>query len=453
MKALAVGCDTCFIALPVLTAMAAAIGSNYQLEIKPGWNAKAILWGAVVGESGTTKTPAFDLVLKPWHAYQNYCFAEHNKAMEQFAIDKMQHDRSMQNWKRGKHVVGVGTVGNSPPLPPCEPQAQRILVDDPTIEALAPILLANPRGLLLAKDELSGWFGSFNRYSSGKGSGDESRYLSMYNGQSFTIDRKTGQPRTIHVPHAFLSICGGIQPGILQRIWGQDQRESGMAARFLIAYPPRKPKVYSEAIVDPATEQQWTRLIEKILTEQQSTSNQLHLSPEAKAHVVAWLDQHNQEQSAQHGDLAAAFSKLEEIPFRLAIVLHLARYYSGVDVVSRLEVDQETIEAAITLTEWFKNEARRIYRLFGCKVPPSPQQTLHKWLKEQGEPVTPRDVAMNLREYRGRGGSERARAALESLVAARLCERGQHGYYLPTRQHANNSTDDSVGVGTVGTPS
>lgn len=89
-----------------------------------------------------------------------------------------------------------------------------------------------------------------------------------------------------------------------------------MAARFLIAYPPRKPKVYSEAVVDPETEKKWALLIEKLLNQHriQKEVVTLRLSSEAKAIAVCWLDQHNQEQAAEIGDMAAAYSKLEQIP-------------------------------------------------------------------------------------------------------------------------------------------
>jgi hypothetical protein len=61
----AIGCDPSYLALPLLTAIAAAIGNTRRLELKRGWSAPPILWGAIVGESGTAKTPAFRLVMRP----------------------------------------------------------------------------------------------------------------------------------------------------------------------------------------------------------------------------------------------------------------------------------------------------------------------------------------------------------------------------------------------------
>jgi hypothetical protein len=114
-------------------------------------------------------------------------------------------------------------------------QAERFVVS----EALAPILQANPRGLLLARDELAGWIGSFDRYANkGKASADSANWLSMFNAENITVDRKTGFPRTIHVPRAAVCVVGGIQPAILRRALGLGApriRSGGPAAAGLPA--------------------------------------------------------------------------------------------------------------------------------------------------------------------------------------------------------------------------
>ena len=60
---------------------------------------------------------------------------------------------------------------------------------------------------------------------------DAANWLSMFNADSIIVDRKTGFPRTIHVPQAAVCVTGGIQPGILRRVLGTEHRESGLAAR------------------------------------------------------------------------------------------------------------------------------------------------------------------------------------------------------------------------------
>jgi hypothetical protein len=196
----AIGCDPSYLALPLLAAMAAAIGNTRRLELKRGWSAPPILWGAIVGESGTSKTPAFRLVMQPVRERQRKALERHAEEMKKYEADLARWEKDMAAWKRDKNAA------SDPPEKSDPPQPERFLVSDTTVEALAPILLANPRGLLLARDELAGWIGSFDRYAGKGGAGaDSANWLSLFNAESIIVDRKTGLSRTIHVPQA--AVC------------------------------------------------------------------------------------------------------------------------------------------------------------------------------------------------------------------------------------------------------
>lgn len=108
--------------------------------------------------------------------------------------------------------------------------------------------------VLAAQDELAGWFGSMGRYSNNASARvDESFWLSAYTGLSVVIDRRTGDPPMLHVEQALVALTGGIQPDIFARVMTPERRESGLAARLLLAYPPRRPKQWSDAgIISPA---------------------------------------------------------------------------------------------------------------------------------------------------------------------------------------------------------
>jgi hypothetical protein len=246
----AIGCDPSYLALPLLTAIAAAIGNTRRLELKRGWSAPPILWGAIVGESGTAKTPAFKLVMRPVRGRQL-------RAFKDFEARQREYEAALDAW----HEAKKGERGEKPQPPTCE----RFIVSDTTVEALAPLLLANSRGLLLARDELAGWIGSFDRYAGkGKAGADSANWLSMFNAESIIVDRKTGIPRTIHVPEAAVCVSGGIQPAILQRALGPEHRESGLAARLLLTCPPRKAKRWTEADIDPSAEAELIRLFDRL---------------------------------------------------------------------------------------------------------------------------------------------------------------------------------------------
>ncbi len=94
------------------------------------------------------------------------------------------------------------------------------MVSDTTVEALAIVLHENPRGLLLARDELAGLLLGMNQYKAGRGSATLQHYLTMHGARSMVIDRKgstRADRKMIVVPRAAVSICGTVQPAILRQ--------------------------------------------------------------------------------------------------------------------------------------------------------------------------------------------------------------------------------------------
>lgn len=417
----AIGCDSSYLALPLLTALAAAIGNTRRIQLKRGWTAPAIIWTAIVGESGTSKTPAFKLVMKPIHERQRKALEEYNTAKADYDNNLLRYDVELRTWKDQQKKGNAG----DPPEKPEEPQAWRCIVSDTTVEALAPLLLANPRGVLLARDELAGWIGSFDRYAGGRGGADAAHWLSMHNGESITVDRKTGNPRTIYVPQASVSVTGGIQPGILHRALGIEHRESGLAARLLLTCPPRKPKRWTEADVDPNAEAELARLVDRLYDLQPRVDDDdegdprpviLGLTPGAKAAWKEYYNHHAEEQTALSGDLAAAWSKLEEYAARLALVIHLVqRAADDADLESPDAVDADSMKAGIELAQWFKAEARRVYALLSESDNGREQRRLAEWIERKGGSVTAREVQQGHRQYRT---AQDAEAALEELAKA-----------------------------------
>jgi len=359
-------CDLSYIALPLLTAIAAAIGNTRRLRLKHGWYVPPIIWTVSVGESGSAKSPGYKAAMEPLNDRQDVAMEVYTEAAKDYAIAQARYEKELAAWKREKKNQG------DPPERPAEPYAERYIVSDTTIEALAPLLLQNSRGLLLARDELAAWFGSFDRYAGAKKvNGDAAQWLSMYNADRIVVDRKTGQPKTIYVPRAAMCVTGTIQPAILHQALGSQHRQSGLAARLLMTCPPRKSKPWTEAEIPPKQLNSIRRVFDRLyaleptVDEQgRATPVQVELTPVAKSLWVAWCNAHNEELLEFTGERAAAWSKLEEIPARLALILHFIRW-AALDptITDQNAIDDATMAAAIELTEWFKYETRRIYDL------------------------------------------------------------------------------------------
>jgi hypothetical protein len=423
-------CDAAYIALPVLSVLAASIGTTRRLRLKPGWYAPSILWTAIVGESGTAKSPALRLATDPIKRRQGQAIDLHAQDTAGWRVDHDQWQRAKKAWERGKD-------SNDPPEEPVEPICQRYVVSDTTVEALAPILLGNARGILLVRDELASWLGAFDRYSGGKGA-DAGAWLSLYSADTLIVDRRTAG--TLYVPHAAVSLTGGIQPGTLARALGVEHREDGLAARLLLACPPRQARAWRRGGIDEVVTLAYAEVVGRLHELQHDTDDDgrpcartVCLSREAEHVWAHYYDAHNREMADLVGDLAAAWSKLEETAARLALIIHLSRWASG-EAINPDVVDEASMQAGAAIAGWAKHEAQRVYSILDETEGDRDQRRLVEWIERHGGAVTAREVYTGCRWLRGSGTAE---AALNELAKAGMgtwesSPAGQRGQ--PTRR-------------------
>jgi hypothetical protein len=79
-----IGCSRSYVALPLLTAHGAAIGNSRRLVVKRTWLALPTIWTAIVGESGTAKSPAMKAALAPVKRIQAAALKRHDEAMKDY---------------------------------------------------------------------------------------------------------------------------------------------------------------------------------------------------------------------------------------------------------------------------------------------------------------------------------------------------------------------------------
>lgn len=414
--ACAIGCDPSYVVLPLMAGLAAAIGNTRRIALKNSWVEPAIVWAAIVGDSGTLKSPAIEVGLRPIRRRQQEALQQWTKSMADHRVELAQYEKDLRNWK------GARNDNSDPPVKPDEPVAERFWCDDATIEALAVLLRQNPRGLLVVRDELAGWLGSFDRYGQGRGS-DAAKWLELFGGRSIMVDRKSASSEPLYIHRATVSLAGGIQPGTLQRALGAEHRENGLAARLLLACPPRRPKRWTEHDISATMEDELERVFERLYSLQPLQGEDgdarpldLPLTPEGKRVWVSFYNSHAQEQVELTGDLAASWSKLEGYAARLALVVHLARWAAGDPTLENPNlVDEGSVNAGVELSRWFGHEARRVYAILG----ESPEERQHRRLVEmiqsKGGAVTVRDVQRSSRQYATAADAEQA---LNRLVRA-----------------------------------
>jgi hypothetical protein len=137
---------------------------------------------------------------------------------------------------------------------PEEPILRRYKTEDATVEKISELLLENPRGILVHRDELSGWLRNLEKQGR---EGDRSFYLEAWNGTgSFDVDR-IGRG-SLHVPALCLSILGSIQPGPLStyvyRATQGEKGDDGLLQRFQLLVWPDPPASWRNVDRWPDTE-------------------------------------------------------------------------------------------------------------------------------------------------------------------------------------------------------
>ncbi|HEX6002026.1 MAG TPA: DUF3987 domain-containing protein [Hyphomicrobiaceae bacterium] len=148
------------VAAPLLAIVAGLIGAARRVQASRSWTQPICLWTAVVGYSGTGKTPGLDVVRRVLARIER---SRSGSVDEAWAV----HDRrtaeakaALRRWK-GEVQKAVDGGKPAPPRPddaqlPPPFVAARFYVMDSTVERLAVLIEARPRGMLTIVDELAG---------------------------------------------------------------------------------------------------------------------------------------------------------------------------------------------------------------------------------------------------------------------------------------------------------
>lgn len=369
-----------FVAVPMLSVLSAGVGASAVLQLKRSWREPATLWTAIVAPSGSTKSAALQHVLRPVHRLEQQAHDAHREAMAA-------HDPSSDD---------------------PAPVRTRYRTGDPTTEAVVRILKNNPQGVLLARDELAAWLGSFDRYA--HGAADLQFWIEVWGAEQVSLDRVGAG--NITIPRPAVPIVGTIQPTTLRKKMGAIHFESGFASRLLLCAPPSTPKRWTEADLSDALDRQYQAHLEALYSLQQAGTDgepiTYTLSSAAKERWVAFYNEANEQlHRVQEGPARAAHAKAINHAARLALIFQLC---GAVEDNRFGPVEGPVLAQAVTVARWALRETLRVYDTLGldaeCLSPPErflqrlpstfstaearktaeeqgvARRTLFKWLKE-----------------------------------------------------------------------
>jgi putative DNA primase/helicase len=368
-----------FIAAAVVVALGSVIGRGCAIHPKKldDWLVVPNLWGMVIGRPSLMKTPAVSegmchlarLEEDARQAYQSeqaaYEFnrevAKATKATAQDALKKAVKNSSPELIEQARHAFEANQVN--------EPVRHRYQTQDGTTEKIGELLTQNHRGLLVNRDELSGFLTTLDK--TGR-EGDRAFYLEAWNGtRGFSYDR-IGRG-TLDIPALSLSIFGAITPGGLSSyVYSASQGgngDDGLLQRFQVMVWPDAPGewIHVDRYPDNGEKRRAWEIFRTLAGEvpgtlQTSEVPALHFTPGGQEVFDAWWGALEGRLRGEHGLAPAVEShlaKYRSLMPSLALIFHLVEVADG--SVEPGPVSEAAATMASAWCEYLESHAKRVY--------------------------------------------------------------------------------------------
>ena len=365
-------CPPDYVAVAIMVVLATVIGRSHQIQPKEhddDWRVVPNLWGLIIGKPSQLKTPALASVLKHVTRVDDEAREKFESEIKTFEHDKEFYKAEREHnkkrvaalFKDNKHDEARALIESQAEIEP--PTRKSYFTNDSTTEKLGELLSENSNGLLVFRDELTGFLKTID---SEQRPNDRAFYLEGFNGTgSYRYDR-IGRG-TIDIKNHVISLIGAIQPGrfasYVHQAIRQGSGDDGFSQRFQLAVYPDEPTTWKNVDRQPnhgATDAVYSvirRLVDMADTEEPKI---LRFSPEAQLIFNDWrydLENTKLLNSDDHPALLAHLAKYRSLLPSLALIIHLA----DICCSEITDVSETAIMRACGWCEYLESHARRIY--------------------------------------------------------------------------------------------
>jgi hypothetical protein len=390
-------CPPDYVAVTALTALGALIGR--RIGIKPqqrtDWLEVPNIWGCFVGKPGLLKSPAMMEALKPLHHLEAEAakahaaaLVDHHAALAEFKLHKSVKESVLKDALKKKVSESVVSLGDFTSLKgaikeaqkedplglgtgPEEPKPVRYRTNDSSYEAIGALLVSNPSGLLVERDELVSLLKHLDREEQCVARGF---YLSGWSGtQPYTFDRITRGH--VHVEAVCIGVLGNTQPTkiaeYVRRANADGAGGDGLIQRFGGLVWPDEPVGWKNVDEWPDSVKRdvvWG-IIERIskLTETEALKLGAVKGPYDKIPFVRF----DEEAAAEFLDWRTGLERrLRSDELSPALEGHVAKYRKLVPALALIDhlveggavdVGKESLLRALAMAEYLETHARRVY--------------------------------------------------------------------------------------------
>jgi hypothetical protein len=387
------------VAVPLISVASSLIGTARRVRASTSWSEPMTLWACVVADSGDRKTPGLNVTRRALDLIEKSNSAATSAKRLAHATLAQKAKEVIKQWKQDREAALKASPPREPPPMPIDAIdpgnfiEPRLYATDPTIERLAALLQARPRGMVLIRDELAGLFANMRRYSGGS---DRPFWLEAWNGGRHVVERVSG---SIVVEHLLVGVVGSFQPDKLARAFAGD--EDGMYGRFLYAWPlapEYRPLTNEAAEVEPELQNALTALIRLPSEDVEGVfaSQAVSLSEGAIAAFEEFRKWVDKTKRGLDGHERQWLDKGETVVLRLAGTLAYMAWAialgapsaNGLDAITGcLEpktIDERSMKAAIRLwRDFFWPHARAALRQIGLSDRHREERRAMRWIKAQ----------------------------------------------------------------------
>jgi DNA primase len=369
------------IAIPQVTSLSAVVGRRVRIQPKKEdsqWQVTPNLWGAIIAPPGFLKTPSQRLGTGPLKKLQD-------SAREGYEKKEQEYERQLRNFdvrKRAWDSNALRDAKNGAPFADFEetkpepPTVTRYIVNDATEAKLQELLAANPGGVLLERDELSGWLAQLDHPNR---EGERAFMLEAWEGNgSHHVDR-IGRGTTF-CDSLCVSVIGGIQPAKFRSYAssmlrddhgsGKANHNDGLLQRIqLLAWPDMDPRwTYVDRKPNEKAIQQVVYIFEQLSRINPATPIEMVFDADAQTLFVEWLSDlevNELRNTDQHEAFISHLSKYRSLIPSLAGLFELVEIAASsnkpLSETHQIFITVESLRRAIHWGRYLKTHATRAY--------------------------------------------------------------------------------------------
>ncbi|EOI3576053.1 DUF3987 domain-containing protein [Cronobacter turicensis] len=438
-----------YAAISVMIAAGAVIGGTAQIQPKrkdTGWRLIPNLWGSAIGYPSAMKTPSLkcglDLLAHSQKVLDRDFMQRQSKYEAESAINNARRAEIEQGLEEAtKAALYAQSVKDAGPEEkqayedalarlvyikeslkdePKEPKPRELMVNDSTVEALAIMASNNPQGIMVFRDELSGWLASLD---SPQRPNDRAFYLEGFSCGSYKQSRVSRAP--LKIDKLIVSLLGGIQPGKLAPILAARAAgggDDGLLERIIqMSVFPDLTGEYRDAAPDIEAERRAKAVFETLADAGYGDAKPAiyTFSEDAQKMWDEWATEHKKREQTANADWQGILGKYPALCAKIALVYHLLDEADGVNYESdsfspSLKVTPKSLRCALHWMEYLESHATRITSYFRAEKAMTPAITLRDRLPQLSPSFTRNSLGQ--KDWRHLTTKEDRESAIEQLI-------------------------------------